>query len=51
MMRNFVALIILVAFGCEASSDTLGRRPRLKETVAVSSEIVRIGDIVGRCIE
>ena len=42
MIRSSIALALLVAFGGSVNAAT----PRLKELVAVSSEIVRIGDLV-----
>jgi len=44
MIRIVTALLALVAFGCEA--QTADKPPRLRDMVAVTSEIVRIGDLV-----
>ncbi len=46
MIRIVVALVMVTAFGREATAETPSAAPRLKELVAVSSEIVRIGDLV-----
>jgi flagella basal body P-ring formation protein FlgA len=47
MIRIVLALVMLVAIGREATAETMSSAvPRLKELVAVSSEIVRIGDLV-----
>jgi flagella basal body P-ring formation protein FlgA len=46
MIRIVLALIMLAAFGREAMAETTPTVPRLRELVAVSSEIVRIGDLV-----
>jgi flagella basal body P-ring formation protein FlgA len=37
---------MVAAFGREATAETTSAAPRLRELVAVSSEIVRIGDLV-----
>src|SRR6478609_44357 len=42
MIRTALALTLLMALGANAEAAA----PRLKESVAVSSEIVRIGDLV-----
>jgi flagella basal body P-ring formation protein FlgA len=44
MIRIVLALVMVAAFGREALAETAA--PRLRELVAVSSEIVRIGDLV-----
>jgi flagella basal body P-ring formation protein FlgA len=44
MIRIIVALVMLMTLGREAYAGAAG--PRLKELVSVSSEIVRIGDLV-----
>jgi flagella basal body P-ring formation protein FlgA len=46
MIRIVLALVMLAAFGREAMAETTPTVPRLRELVAVSSEIVRIGDLV-----
>jgi flagella basal body P-ring formation protein FlgA len=46
MIRIVLALVMVAAFGREATAETTAAAPRLKELVAVSSEIVRIGDLV-----
>ena len=46
MIRIVVALVMVTAFGREATAETTPAVPRLRELVAVSSEIVRIGDLV-----
>jgi flagellar basal body P-ring formation protein FlgA len=45
MIRTILALTMLAALGCEANAQAAAT-PRLKELVAVTSEIVRIGDLV-----
>jgi flagella basal body P-ring formation protein FlgA len=46
MIRIVLALVMVAAFGREAMAETTPAAPRLRELVAVSSEIVRIGDLV-----
>ncbi len=46
MIRIVTALIVLVALNGEATAQADAARPRLRELVTVSSEIVRIGDLV-----
>jgi flagella basal body P-ring formation protein FlgA len=48
MIRSSLALALILAFGhtAHAASATATTGPRLKELVTVSSEIVRIGDLV-----
>ena len=46
MIRIVLALALAAAFGREAVAETTSAAPRLKELVTVSSEIVRIGDLV-----
>src|SRR4030081_2157636 len=46
MIRIILALATMVMIGCQACAETMSGAPRLKELVAVSSEIVRIGDLV-----
>jgi flagella basal body P-ring formation protein FlgA len=46
MIRIVLALVMVATFGREATAGTTSAAPRLKELVAVSSEIVRIGDLV-----
>jgi flagella basal body P-ring formation protein FlgA len=46
MTRIVFALALAVVLGREAAAQTASAAPRLKELVAVSSEIVRIGDLV-----
>jgi len=46
MIRIVLALVMVAAFGLEATAETTPAAPRLRELVAVSSEIVRIGDLV-----
>jgi len=46
MIRIVLALVMVAAFGREATAETTLAAPRLRELVAVSSEIVRIGDLV-----
>jgi len=47
MIRIVLALVVVAAFGREATAEpTPAAAPRLRELVAVSSEIVRIGDLV-----
>src|ERR1044071_8568006 len=46
MIRIVLALVMVAAFGREATAETTSVAPRLRELVAVSSEIVRIGDLV-----
>ena len=46
MIRIVLALVMVAAFGREAIAETTSAAPRLRELVAVSSEIVRIGDLV-----
>src|SRR4029079_12105928 len=46
MIRIVLALIMAAALGGEACAETKSAAPRLKELVTVSSEVVRIGDLV-----
>ncbi|MEA3027489.1 MAG: flagellar basal body P-ring formation protein FlgA, partial [Alphaproteobacteria bacterium] len=46
MIRIVLALLMTGVLGGEALSEPGSGAPRLKELVAVSSEIVRIGDLV-----
>jgi flagella basal body P-ring formation protein FlgA len=46
MIRIVLALALMVACGAEATAEPAAGAPRLKEFVSVSSEIVRIGDLV-----
>ena len=46
MIRLVLALAMVMAFGAAASAEPAAGAPRLKELVSVSSEIVRIGDLV-----
>ena len=46
MIRIVLALVVVAAFGREATAEPTPAGPRLRELVAVSSEIVRIGDLV-----
>src|SRR5882724_10897163 len=46
MIRIVLALVMVATFGREATAETTSAAPRLRELVAVSSEIVRIGDLV-----
>jgi flagella basal body P-ring formation protein FlgA len=46
MIRIVLALVMMATFGREATAETTSATPRLRELVAVSSEIVRIGDLV-----
>jgi flagella basal body P-ring formation protein FlgA len=46
MIRIVVAFATMVALGCTAQAQTAAAAPRLKELVTVTSEIVRIGDLV-----
>jgi flagella basal body P-ring formation protein FlgA len=46
MIRIVVAFATMVALGCAAQAQTAAAAPRLKELVTVTSEIVRIGDLV-----
>src|SRR5258706_12691313 len=46
MIRIVLALAMVAMFGREATAETTSAAPRLRELVAVSSEIVRIGDLV-----
>jgi flagella basal body P-ring formation protein FlgA len=45
-IRIVLALIIVTALGRETRAETPSPTPRLKELVTVSSEVVRIGDLV-----
>src|SRR5262245_24899386 len=45
MIRIVLALTVMVALGGEACAEPASA-PRLKELVTVSSELVRIGDLV-----
>ena len=46
MIRIVLALVVTVALGSEAIAETGSAAPRLKELAAVTSEVVRIGDLV-----
>jgi flagella basal body P-ring formation protein FlgA len=46
MIRFALTFAVLAALGCEASAETPAARPKLKELVTVTSEVVRIGDLV-----
>jgi len=46
MIRIVLALVMVAAFGHDATAETKPAAPRLRELVAVTSEIVRIGDLV-----
>jgi len=46
MIRSSIAVVLLVVLGHPAVAASTTAAPRLKELVAVSSEIVRIGDLV-----
>src|SRR5688572_2080744 len=46
MIRIVIALVMVAALGRESCAETRAVAPRLKELVAVTSEIVRIGDLV-----
>jgi flagella basal body P-ring formation protein FlgA len=47
MIRTIITLAMLLAFAQDAAAaDAPSRAPRLKESVTVTSEIVRIGDLV-----
>src|SRR6478736_8935987 len=46
MIRIVLALVVVAAFGREATAEPTPAGPVLRELVAVSSEIVRIGDLV-----
>src|SRR3954464_9783301 len=46
MIRTVFALARAAALGAGARAETASAAPRLKELVAVASEIVRIGDLV-----
>ena len=46
MIRIVLALVMVATFAREAIAETTSAAPRLRELVAVSSEIVRIGDLV-----
>ena len=46
MIRIVLALVMAAALGHGACAETRSTAPRLKELVTVSSEIVRIGDLV-----
>ena len=46
MIRIVLVLVTMFAFGREATAEPTPAGPRLRELVAVSSEIVRIGDLV-----
>src|ERR1700704_5025363 len=46
MIRIVLALVTMLALGRDALAEPRAAAPRLKELVAVSSEIVRIGDLV-----
>ena len=46
MIRIVLALVMVATLGREAIAETTPATPRLRELVTVSSEIVRIGDLV-----
>jgi flagellar basal body P-ring formation protein FlgA len=46
MIRIATALALLLALGHEAAANPQSKAPRLKELVTVTSEVVRIGDLV-----
>jgi flagella basal body P-ring formation protein FlgA len=46
MIRIVLALIMAAALGGEACAESKSAAPRLKELVTVSSEVVRIGDLL-----
>ncbi len=46
MIRIVLAVVVVAAFGREATAEPTPAGPRLRELVAISSEIVRIGDLV-----
>jgi flagella basal body P-ring formation protein FlgA len=46
MIRIVLALVMAAALGRQACAETAAAAPRLKEQVSVSSEVVRIGDLV-----
>src|SRR5436853_5823356 len=46
MICIVLAVVVVAAFGREATAEPTPGAPRLRELVAVSSEIVRIGDLV-----
>src|SRR4051812_26681123 len=46
MIRIVLALLMVAAFGSDAIAEPKPATPRLRELVAVTSEIVRIGDLV-----
>src|ERR1044071_3581453 len=46
MIRIVLALVMVAAFSRAATAETTPATPRLRELVAVTSEIVRIGDLV-----
>src|SRR5690349_24160434 len=46
MIRIVLALVMVATLGREATAETTPTAPRLKELVTISSEIVRIGDLV-----
>ena len=46
MTRIVLALVMVAALGGEAIAETGQAAPRLKELAAVTSEVVRIGDLV-----
>jgi len=46
MIRIATALALLLALGHEAAANPQSKAPRLKELVSVTSEVVRIGDLV-----
>jgi flagella basal body P-ring formation protein FlgA len=46
MIRIVTALALLLALGHEAAANPQSKAPRLKELVSVTSEVVRIGDLV-----
>jgi flagella basal body P-ring formation protein FlgA len=46
MIRIATALALLLALGHEAAADPQSKAPRLRELVTVTSEVVRIGDLV-----
>jgi flagella basal body P-ring formation protein FlgA len=46
MIRLIAALMLLIALGAEVRAEAPTVRPKLKELVTVTSEVVRIGDLV-----
>src|SRR5207253_10441191 len=46
MIRIVLALVLMAAFGRETTAANASAAPQVRELVTVSSEIVRIGDLV-----